>query len=398
MRERIGFLYLAAQNLRRRPGRSLLSAAGVVLATASFFAGLVTLLGTERSVRIGLDRLGADMLVVPAGHAADVQEALVAGRPAGFFMDGSALDAVKKIGGVTAAAPQVFLPGQRPGDPVVAGFDPEADFTVLPWLEARLPGPLAADEAIAGANTGHRPGGTVQLYGETFRVAGRLLRTGGGADRMLFVRRDAVYRLARRAQESGAAGPAARLSPGAVSAILLRVEEWVPPEIVVTQIRSKVPEAEVVRRGEVAREVAQGQVRAVRGLLLVVAVLLGIALVMVGVLFSATVSERQRELGLVRAMGAGAGQLLGLILTEAVLLTTLSGLVGVVLGAGMVLAGGRWIAAGLRVPYLWPPPALTAGIAAGTAAVAALMGVVSAAYPAVRAALMEPYEAIRSGE
>lgn len=398
MRQRISLLYLAAQNLRRRPGRSALSAAGVVVAAATVFAGLVGLTGIQHSARLGLDRLGADMLVVPAGHGGDVHEALVAGRPAGFYMDGGALDAIRPIGGIRALSAQVFVPGQGAEDPPLIGFDPATDFTVLPWLEDRLPHPLRDDEVIAGHGTGYRPGDTVRLYGRDFRVAGRLLRTGAGVDRVLFLTRPALYRLAQEAREAGRGGPVARVPPGAVSAILLRVEDWMPPDLFVIQIRNKVPAADVVRRGEVAREVALAYARSVRGMLAAVAVLLGISLVMVGVLFSAVVSERQRELGLLRAMGGRARQILALILTEAVLLTALSGVLGVALGAGVLLAAGRWIEQGLRVPYLWPSAPVTGAIALGTAGLAAATGLVAAAYPAARAARMEPYAAIRSGE
>ncbi len=100
------------------------------------------------------------------------------------------------------------------------------------------------------------------------------------------------------------------------------------------------------------------------------------------------VNERTHEIGLMRALGATATQVQGLFLLEAVALTLLGGLAGVVLG--LVVAGiARLAAPGL--PIYTPPLYVVAAL--GTSA---LTGLVSGVLPARRAAGLDPVEALRA--
>ncbi len=98
-----------------------------------------------------------------------------------------------------------------------------------------------------------------------------------------------------------------------------------------------------------------------------------------------SVLERRAEIGLRRALGATRGDVRDQFLTEALVLSALGGLAGVVLGAA-VTAGCAWAQG-------WPvtvPPAAAAGALAVTLATGALAGL----YPAVRAARLAPTEAL----
>lgn len=123
---------------------------------------------------------------------------------------------------------------------------------------------------------------------------------------------------------------------------------------------------------------------------LVLGSIAGISLLVGGIgimnIMLATVTERTREIGVRRALGARQDDITIQFLVETVLLSSIGGLIGVVLG----------IAIPLTVTYLSPiktfisPGAilLAFGISAG-------IGVVFGIYPARRAALMDPIEALR---
>jgi len=66
--KRLGLLYLAAQNLRRKPFRSFVTIAIVGLAAGTLFSATLLIGSVDRSLEVGMERLGADLLVVPEGY------------------------------------------------------------------------------------------------------------------------------------------------------------------------------------------------------------------------------------------------------------------------------------------------------------------------------------------
>ena len=109
-----------------------------------------------------------------------------------------------------------------------------------------------------------------------------------------------------------------------------------------------------------------------------------------------TVTERTREVGLRRAIGAKRRHILTQFLTEAVVLTTLGGLVGLALGyvlggrAGEVLTltAGRGGSGAVDAVFEPSTAILAVGVAVG-------VGVVFGIVPAVRAARLDPAAALR---
>jgi putative ABC transport system permease protein len=102
------------------------------------------------------------------------------------------------------------------------------------------------------------------------------------------------------------------------------------------------------------------------------------------------VSERTREIGLRKALGATNRSILFHFFLEGLLLTLGSGLIGMLLAAGlMALVGNVQGPGGFDPPKLVPMSAL---LAIGSLTLA---GVVAGLYPARKAALLQPVEALR---
>jgi len=98
------------------------------------------------------------------------------------------------------------------------------------------------------------------------------------------------------------------------------------------------------------------------------------------------VSERTREIGLRKALGARRADIMWQVLTESVTLSTCGGLVGIALGAAI----GRVISAVTPLPAALELWSVALGIG-----VTAVVGLFFGLYPASRAAQLDPIEALR---
>lgn len=103
-------------------------------------------------------------------------------------------------------------------------------------------------------------------------------------------------------------------------------------------------------------------------------------------IMSISVTERTREIGVRKALGARRSEILFQFLTEAACLTMMGGLIGIVLGAGV-----GWLvhlATGFPVSLPWWSFAIGLGFSAS-------VGIFFGMYPAVRASRLDPIEALR---
>lgn len=105
-----------------------------------------------------------------------------------------------------------------------------------------------------------------------------------------------------------------------------------------------------------------------------------------------SVTERTREIGLRKALGATDRDILSQFLLEAVLLTAIGGVVGILLGAGLSFLISIVLSHGLGVNWQFVFPWSGAAMGLG---VSALIGLVFGGYPAKQAAKKSPIEALR---
>lgn len=121
-----------------------------------------------------------------------------------------------------------------------------------------------------------------------------------------------------------------------------------------------------------------------------VAAISGISLVVGGIgimnIMLVTVTERTKEIGLLKAIGAKQGDILIQFLVEAITMTVVGGLVGILIG----ISGAFIIARVVDIPFVISPMSIV--IAVG---VSSLVGVVFGLYPARRAAKLNPIDALR---
>jgi len=105
-----------------------------------------------------------------------------------------------------------------------------------------------------------------------------------------------------------------------------------------------------------------------------------------------SVTERTREIGIRKAIGARSATILKQFLIESTVLAGLGGLVGVGVGVGITLAAAVLLPR--SVPN-FPPPAVSLGSVVLAFTISLAIGLVAGGYPANRAARLRPIEALR---
>lgn len=125
-------------------------------------------------------------------------------------------------------------------------------------------------------------------------------------------------------------------------------------------------------------------------LTLMIAGISGISLVVGGVgvmnIMLVSVTERTKEIGLLKAIGAKNKDILTQFLIEAVIMTLSGGVVGIILG----ISGAFLVSITVGVPFVISIPAILIAVGVST-----MVGIIFGLYPARRAARLSPIDALR---
>jgi putative ABC transport system permease protein len=124
--------------------------------------------------------------------------------------------------------------------------------------------------------------------------------------------------------------------------------------------------------------------------------LVGVGTILAGVvgvsnIMLIAVKERTREFGIRKALGATPASIIGMVVLEAVVITSLSGYLGLLAGVGLVEAASRFLP---PFPF-FRDPTIDFGAALTATALLVVSGALAGFFPAWRAARVNPVEALR---
>jgi putative ABC transport system permease protein len=383
-------LRIAGRGLRSRRLRSVLTAAGIAIGIAAMVAVLAISDASRASLLAVLDRLGTNLLVVSAGQTflgADATlpddavamirrigpvEAASATTTLATSVRRSVMVSAAETGGLTVQAADASLLGALRGTMRLGHF--------LDAVAERYP------EVVLGSKAAERLGirdldapVTVAIAGRPFLVVGVLdpLPLAPELDRAAIIGREAAATYLEADVTPGTIY--VRTDPAQVDAVRAVVGATANPER---------PESVSVQRPSDAIEARAAAATAFTALFLGLGVVaLGVGALGIANVMLMAVLERRGEIGLRRALGATRGAIAGQFLAEALLLAALGGILGVAVGTGIAAAYGA--------SQAWPLVVSPAGLAVGVVATA-FVGALAGLYPALRAAVVPPTEALRA--
>ncbi|RNE89185.1 ABC transporter permease [Marichromatium sp. AB31] len=379
-----------------RPGRSLLTVLGIAIGVAAVVLLTAIGEGVHRFVLAEFSQFGTNLIAVSPGRTTTLgmSGALVSNVRPLSLEDARALARLPEVEAVVPVVQgnvavehagrsrRTTVFGAGPGVPEIWSMR-LASGRFLPERGANPPAFAVLGAELAVQLFGqHSPlGARIRVGGEPYRVIGVMARKG----QMLgFDLDDTLYIPAERAL--------ALFDRDSLMEIDLLYDRHADSAVVAERVRALL----IRRHGtEDFTITTQDQMLAVLGSVLgalttVVGALGAISLLVGGIgiltIMTIAVGERRREIGLLRALGAGREQIRWLFLLEAMLLALLGGLVGLAIGALVV------VLLGLALPGLPLQPAWDFVLLAECGAL--LLGLVAGVVPALRAARLDPVRAL----
>ncbi len=386
----MNFLSFIVKNLTRRPIRTALTVLGLGVAVGSMIALLGISHNVEATVAEGFERRGVDLVVLQGGVADQLSSELPQ----------ELVDRVTKLEGVDAKGVDValvqLLELKRPSGssiPVVSIGWPASNFGFddLEILKGRRLLPGDKRKVMLGstqsANLKADVGDSITLQDEQFEVVG-LFRS------FSVFENGAIILLLNESHE---------LSPlrkGSITGFSIRVNKSVDhPDADIEAVRQRILalkddkgkaislSAQTIK--EYVKTASHIQIlKAMSWMVSAIAMIIGIISMLDTMIMS--VLERTQEIGILRAVGWPRSRVMKMVLIESVLLS-------------LAAAGLGTIGAVIITYALTQFPMVNGFIESGIAPVVILqgfcftllIGLLGAAYPAIRAALLLPTEAIR---
>jgi putative ABC transport system permease protein len=396
------FTLLAFQNLLRRPTRTLMLVFAVALATGAVFASFTVMRGIEASMQQSFARMGADLIVVPQEAMVNITSSLLTVQPTDATLDNNQFNAIKNLDGVARVAPQTiyhvpFMAGMPEHKINLIAFDPVADFTITPWVVQHLPRTMQSGDLLSGGRRAESIADEVSPCGVPSVVYAKLGRSGvGPLDDSLFATYDTVENIISKQDDKGAS--ALHFDRTKISAALVQLKSGTTPEQVRFAI-SQIPGLKVITGARIVTATRQTTTALLGGMVgFAILMLIGLY-ILITLLFGAIISERRREIGLLRAIGSRKTQVMGMLIAEAVFATSAGGLIGILFGSAFLLVFERSLVyhlETLHVEFAWPLLSETISTALICAAMASIGGLIGAIVPAWKASNQEPHLLIQS--
>jgi putative ABC transport system permease protein len=412
---------MALETLRANKLQSGLTVLGVVIGITSIVGVTSLIRGFDQSLRASINELGPTTIFLSkfselGGSGADFAQ--IMRRPNLTVEDAKAIEKLAPsvdivdiwLGSQNQISERVFYEGQKTRPVTVLGATEEfADvnfvkvaigrfFTRAEVEHRRRVVVLGytAYEALFEASGLDPIGKRVRIGGAEYPVVGVLGKRpspGGfdvGADNFIVIPQT-THQVLFNTRASG------RFRGGQSAQIVIVPYDWAPRDQALREVEEimrirhglKLDEPndfELVTRDALVKLVDQIS----RAVFLVLVTISSIALMVGGIgvmaIMMISVTERTREIGVRKALGARRYEVLFQFLAEAVVVTSIGGILGILIGSGVAL--GIHFATGFPVSLPWWSFAIGIGFSAG-------VGIFFGMFPAVRASRLDPIEALR---
>ncbi len=382
----MNLVHISIGNLKRRKAKAFLLVAGLSIGVAMVVAMFGITHRMQADVERKLDEYGANIIIVPKAENLSLAYGGVSVTDASYDVeelgekDAELIKTIKDSRNVSAVAPKLIGAHKiRDLSYLIVGVDFPSELRIKRWWQLSGRDPEGAYDIVLGKRASEtlriQTGESLMIDNTNYKVAAVLEENASQDDIALFM----DIREARRLLNKDG-----KTSMIEVSALCSEC----PIEDIVAQISEKLPHAKVtpVRQAMTLRMQTVDQIMKFSIAVSIVVLVIGAFIVFISML--SAVSERTKEIGVLRAIGYRKSHILKTILIEAFIVSICAGLIG-------------WLGGSLSASLLAPTDIAYTGIGFDmltftiATSIALMIGMLSSVYPAVKASKLEPSEALR---
>lgn len=387
------FQSLPIINLIKKPVRSVALMILSAFLAISAFGGTIAVMSLQNGIDSLEARLGADIIVEPyeAATKGSFESVILQGNPGAFYMKSSVYDEIAdEIDGIEKMTAQYFLVSANAGccsvKVQIIGFDPDTDFSILPWVERSYSQELGYMDVVVGASVEVSTSTDIQLFGNTCHVVGQLERTGTELDSAIYCNIDTIKVLMQAASVKQLVDYNGADPDKVISSVLIKVKDGYDIDAVTGDINTHVRGIKAVRSKSMITSVS-GSLSAVSS---AVSVLIGVvwvlSVIIMAVAFSMINNERKKEFAVLRVLGASRSRLSGVVFKEALMITFTGSIIGILLTLAVFALFSDALLSSIGIPFLLPNIGVIVILATITIAATVLAGALTSAVSARKAA------------
>ena len=317
-------------------------------------------------------------------------------------MNGEYLDQISVLEGIGRISPQYYLASVKSGCcsmPIqIIGIDPETDFSVMPWIKYSDGSELGYLDVIAGSDINASPGDTLSFYGVEVNVIAKLDKTGTSFDTEVFTNDDTIKKLID-ASLSKQLNEYANINSGnVISCIMIDVADGYDVDDVMNEINIHNKSIRAVRTSNMIAGISDSlhAVSSIATLLIVVIWL--VAFIVMIVAFTMITGVRKKEFAVLRVTGASRSMISKIVLAEGMAVTIVGSLLGVIIGAIIIIPFSGYIESSLDLPFLMPSVPGIILYALMAILLSLVSGGIASIISARRISLIDTGTILRSGE
>ena len=389
-------LHMALDSISEKKGRSFLTMLGIIIGVTAVLVLVAMVTGYNSDMTAYYEKLGVNKVTVKlswydASRATDLMKDLYeyGNEELSDMVEGVTPDLSSRLpvqyGGKAVDSTTVSLGSDQYA--LCSNYTLESGRDILPYdIENRsmvcVLGAYTADTLFPYTDP---IGRTVTIGGFPFLVVGTYYQKDGGAEDSMDHMAVVPYTVNR-----------ALLKSDRVESMIVKVDSSKNVDSVMSRLELWLDEKIDSAVGEYTLADGNSAMAESNDEMTSLSVVLGgiasIALLVGGIgimnIMLVTVTERTREIGIKKSIGAPRREIVGQFLLEAGILSSLGGLIGIALGFGLSLILGKAMYGLIVLPGV--------GISMGAFVFSLVIGVVFGIYPAVKASNLQPVDALRA--